>query len=88
MLDLYMVTWNGRPFKRWMTKRDAEAMAQRWQGQHSGREGGQGMLKHKDRGDYFEVKPDTEAGKEMNERYKSFKAGDPQKIVMQERIED
>lgn len=88
MVELYMVTVNGHPLKRWMTWKDANAMAERWQGQHSGKSGGQGLLKHKDRGDWVEVKRDTEAEKEMNERYKTFKAGDPQTIVMNERIED
>lgn len=87
MIELYMVTVNGVPLKRWMTKRDAEAMAERWQGQHSGVNGGQGLLKHKDRGDWVEVKRDTNAEKEMAERYKTFKAGDPQTIVYNERIE-
>lgn len=87
MIELYMVTVNGVPLKRWMTKRDAEAMAERWQGQHGGVEGGQGLLKHKDRGDWVEVKRDINAEKEMAERYKTFKAGDPQTIVYNERIE-
>lgn len=83
--EIYMVTLNGYPLKRWMTKKDAEAMAERWQGSHSGN---QGLLKHKDRGDWVEVKRDTQAEKEFAERYKTFKAGDPQTITMQERIED
>lgn len=85
--EIYMVTVNGVPLRRWMTKRDAEAMAERWQGQHGGYSGGQGLLKHKDRGDWVEVKRDTKAEEEFAERYKTFKAGDPQTIVMNERVD-
>lgn len=88
MYEIYMVTVNGYPLKRWMSKADAEAMAERWQGQHSGKNGGQGLLKHKDRGDWVEVKRDTQAEKEFAERYKTFKSGAPQTITYQERIED
>ena len=84
-MTYYMVTLNGYALKRWMTKAEAEAMAERWQGSHSG---GKGLLKTKDRGDWVEVKVDTEANKEFEARYKTFKAGDPQTIIMQERIED
>lgn len=87
MTNIYMVTVNGVPLKRWMSKEEAEAMAERWQGQHSGFSGGQGLLKHKDRGDWVEVKRDTNAEKEMAERYQTFKAGDPQKTVYVERID-
>jgi hypothetical protein len=86
-LEVYMVTVNGVPFKRWMSKSEAYAFAERWQGQHGGYRGGQGLLKHKDRGDHVEAKRDIEAEKEMLERYKTFKAGDPQTVVYQERVE-
>lgn len=85
--EIYMVTVNGVPLKRWMTKGEADAMAERWQGQYSGYSGGQGLLKHKDRGDWVEVKRDHLAEKEFGERYKTFKAGDPQTVVYQERVE-
>ena len=81
----YMVTLNGHPLKRWMNKSEATAMAERWQGSHSG---GSGLLKIKDRGDWVEVKVDHEANKEFEERYKTYKAGDPQTVVTQERVED
>lgn len=84
----YMVTLNGHPLKRWMQRAEAEAMAARWQGSHGGYHGGSGLLKTKDRGDWVEVKVDHEANKEFNERYKTFKAGDPQTVIMQQRIED
>lgn len=86
-MDLFMVTLNGHPLKRWMTKDEAEAMATRWQGSHGGYRGGSGLLKIKDRGDWVEVKPDKEATKEFNERYKTFKAGDVQKVHYQQRVD-
>lgn len=85
--EIYMVTVNGIPLKRWMPKRDAEKMAERWQGQHGGYNGGQGLLKHKDRGDWVEVKRDYQSEKEFTDRVKTFQAGDPQTIVMTERID-
>lgn len=86
--EIYMVTLNGVPLRRWMTRPEADAMAARWQGQHGGYSGGQGLLKHKDRGDWVEVKRDTAAEREFVERYKTLKAGDPQVMLMQERIEN
>jgi hypothetical protein len=70
-----------------MTRRDAEAMADRWQGRHGGYRGGQGLLKHKDRGDWVEVKRDRDAEREFDERLKVAKAGKPQTITYIERID-
>jgi len=87
-MEYFMVTLNGVPLKRWLSKGEADAMATRWQGSHGGYHGGSGLLKIKDRGDWVEVKPDHEANKEFNERYKTYKAGDPQKVVYQQRVEE
>lgn len=86
--ELYMVTVNGVPLKRFLDKQEANAMAERWQGQHGGYHGGQGLLKHKDRGDWVEVKRDTDAEKEVLERYRAALSGDRQTVVYHERIED
>lgn len=83
----YMVTLNGVPLKRWLDRQEAEAMAERWQGQHGGYRGGAGLLKIKDRGDHVEVKVDHAANKEFNERYKVAKAGDLQKLQYEQRVE-
>lgn len=61
-------------------KREAEAMAERWQGSHSGN---RGLLKHKDRGDYVEVRRDYAMEQEFNERAEAAQQGNPQKIVVQ-----
>ena len=84
----WLVTLNGVPLKKWMSKQEAEAMAERWQGSHGGYHGGSGLLKIKDRRDHLEVKPDHAANKEFNERYKEMRAGNPQKVVYQQRIDD
>lgn len=87
MPEFYMVTLNGVPLNRWLTRSEAEAMAERWQGQHGGYRGGQGLLKHKDRGDWVEVKRDVLAEREWDERFKTARAGDRQTITFQERID-
>ena len=63
-------------------------MAERWQGQHGGYRGGAGITKIKDRGDWVEVKPDVEANKEFESRYKEYKAGNPQKVVYTQTVDD
>ena len=83
----YAVLWNGRPFKRWLTKAEAYGTAERYQGSHGGYHGGSGMLKHKDLRDHFEVVEDKEANKEFNERYKTYKAGDPQTVHFEQRVD-
>ena len=86
-LKFYMVTVNGIPLRRWMTRQEADAMAARWQGSHGGYRGGSGLLKIKDRGDWVEVKEDREANKEANERYKVAKAGDRQVLHFQQTVD-
>ena len=84
MPDLWMVTWDGVPLFKALTRKEAEAKAERWQGERYK----SGLLKHGDKRDYIEVKRDTVAERELDERYKTMKAGDPQTITMVERIED
>ena len=80
----YMVTLNRVPLKRGFAgeqgKRAAEAMAERWQGSHSGNKG---LLKHKDKGDYVEVVRDYDSEKEFETRIDEAQRGNPQKIIMQ-----
>lgn len=87
-LEYYMVTWDGKPFKKGFVgergKREAEAFAERWQGKRYST----GMLKHGDKGDYFEVKRDYAAETELKERMDTMQAGNPQRIIMQQRVED
>ncbi len=59
---------------------EALAMAERWQGSHSQ---GKGLLKHKDRGDYVEVKRDYEMEQEYAERYDAAQRGSRQKLTVQ-----
>lgn len=61
-------------------KQEADAMAERWQGSHSGH---RGLLKHKDRGDYVEVRRDYATEREFNERVDEAQRGNAQKIVVQ-----
>ncbi len=84
----FLVTLNGTILQRWLTKADAYAMAERWQGQHGGYHGGSGLTKIKDRRDYLEVKPDHEANKEFNARYQAAKNGERQVVQYEQRIED
>lgn len=85
--EYYMVTLNGHPIGRWLSRPEAEAMAERWQGSHCSYSGAHGLLKIKDRGDHVEVKPDHAANKEFNERYKVAKAGDRQTLHYEQRVE-
>jgi len=84
-VTFWKVTLNGHPLRRWMTREEADAFAERWQGSHSE---GRGLLKIKDRGDHVEVKPDTDANKEFDERYKVAKAGDRQKVVYEQYVDN
>lgn len=79
-----MVTINGVPFRRGFMgeagRRNAEAMAERWQGSHSGNKG---LLKHKDRCDYVETKRDYDMEKDYMERVDEAQRGNPQKLIVQ-----
>lgn len=76
----YMVTLNGVPLRRCMRKVDADAMAERWQGSHAG---SKGLLRHKDRGDWVEVKRDLESERDYNNRLDEAQRGNPQRLVVQ-----
>ena len=80
----YAVTLNGTILRRGFMgvngKRAAEQMAERWQGSHSQ---GKGLLKHKDRGDYAEVKRDYEMEHDYATRIDEAQRGNPQRIVAQ-----
>ena len=78
--EAYMVTLNGVPLKRGLRKEEADAMAERWQGSHSGNKG---LLKHKDRGDWVEVKRDYAFERETKERIDEAMRGNPQRFVIQ-----
>lgn len=83
-IRFYMMTINGVPYRRGFMgetgRRQAEAMAERWQGSHSGN---RGLLKHKDRGDYVEAKRDHAMEREYAMRIDEAQRGNPQKITMQ-----
>lgn len=80
----YKVTLNGRVLRTGFMgergRKEALAMAERWQGSHSQ---GKGLLKHKDRGDYVEVSRDSAAERDFNERVDAAQRGNRQRIVMQ-----
>ena len=79
----WMVTINGVPFRRGFAGepgyRAAVAMAERWQGSHSGN---RGLLKHKDKGDWVEVKRDYDTEKDTIRRFDEARRGNPQKYTM------
>ena len=72
----FQVTLNGVPLRKRMSKADADAMAERWQGQHAN---GRGLLKHKDRGDWVEVKRDHDSERDFDDMYDTMKRGNPQR---------
>ena len=78
-----MVTLNGVPlFKGITDRKDAEARAERWQGERWKR----GLLKHADKGDHVEVRHDTQTEKDFDDRYACFKSGTRQRIIQEEYI--
>ena len=81
--EFYMVTINGHKFKGAMSKKEAEKMAEYYQG-HSATYGGHkrdGLLKHRDFGDHVEVKRDKQTQDEFNEAYDRLKYNQPQRYV-------
>jgi hypothetical protein len=85
MPELYLVTWDGRPFKKgFRSRQEAEAFAERWQGERYR----SGMLKHGDKRDYFEVARDREAEQEFDRRYADAKAGKRQVVVYQQYVSE
>ncbi len=80
----YEVTLNGVPIKKGFTnKRDAERMAEKWQGEKHKR----GLLKIADKGDHVEVRVDKTTGRDFDDRYADWKAGKAQRIIKQEYIQ-
>lgn len=86
-LELFRVTLQGHTVQKGMTREEADAMAERWQGSHCSYGGSSGLLAIKDRGDYVEVKRDYESEKEIAERFKEARAGNRQKITVVERVD-
>lgn len=85
MPQYWQVTFNGVTlFKGLRTRQEADARAERWQGERYKR----GLLKHGDKGDHIEVKPDVDTAKDFDTRYADWKAGKPQRIVMEEYLPD
>ena len=76
MPHYFKVTLNGHPISKMMSRKDAEAMAERWQGERYRK----GLLKHKDLGDWVEVKRDTDSEREFDDRYDEMKRGNPQTV--------
>ena len=85
MPEYWAVTVNGTIlFKGFKHRKEAEAKAEKWQGsRYKG-----GLLKHKDYGDHVEVIRDKESERDFDERYATFKAGKPQRIIKEEYIQD
>ena len=81
----YQVTLNGVPLRKGFTsKRQAEAMAERWQGEKYKR----GLLKHADKGDHVEVSIDRDTGRDFDDRYADLKAGKYQRVIKEECIQE
>lgn len=79
----YKVTLNGTTLRKgFLHKREAEAMAERWQGERYRR----GLLKHADLGDHVEVSIDKDTARDFDDRYADLKAGKRQRIIKEEYI--
>ena len=79
MPEYWAVTVNGMILFKALTKPQAEAKAEKWQGQrYKG-----GLLKHKDYGDHVEIRRDKETERDFDERYDVWKRGKPQRIIKQ-----
>lgn len=87
-IHFYAMLINGVMYRRGFMgprgKHEVERMAERWQGSHSQ---GKGLLKHKDRGDYVEVRRDYEMEKDYDERIDTAQRDNPQRIIMQHNSE-
>lgn len=77
--NLWCVKINGRVFKGDLSKREAEAMAERYQ---------RGLCKHKDFRDHVEICRDKEIIKEADEIWKTAKRGEMQKYQLSQWIDD
>ena len=72
----YKVTLDGHPLKQRMSKKEAYAMAERWQGQKYK----SGLLKGGDKGDWVEVSRDTVSEREFDTDYDRMKRGSLQPV--------
>jgi len=78
MPTFYMVTFDGHPLKNRLTLKEAEVMAERWQGQKYK----SGLLKGGDKGDWVEVKRDHVSEKAFDEDYDRLKRGSLQPVQL------
>lgn len=76
----YEVTLNGISLFKGLSLKQAEAKAEKWQGERWKR----GLLKHKDMGDHVEVRVDKVTSKDFDDRYADLKAGKYQRIIKEE----
>ena len=74
----YMVTLDGHPLKQRMSRAEADAMAERWQGEKYKR----GLLKGGDKGDWVEVKRDHVSEAAFDQDYDRLKRGSLQPIQL------
>ena len=72
MPERYKVILNGHPIKLNLPKAEAEKMAERWQGSHAQH---RGLLKHKDLGDWVEVKRDHDSERSFDNAYDRLRRG-------------
>ena len=76
-----MVVWNGVPIRKGLRSRAmANVIAEKWQGSYAHNKG---LLKHKDKGDWIEVKRDSAAERDFDERYDVMLQGSRQRVVVQ-----
>lgn len=76
--DQWCVTINGQVFQNDLTRREAEAIAERYQ---------RGFCKHKDFKDHVEIKRDKVTIKDTDEMYKTMKAGERQVYNLMKTVE-
>ena len=76
--DQWCVMIQGRVFKNDLTRREAEAIAERYQ---------RGLCKHKDFRDHVEIKRDRTTIKDTDEMYRKMKAGERQVYQLMKTVE-
>ena len=83
MPEWWMVTIQGKKFRGWLTKQEAERVAEEYQGSSTtiGGRTATGLLKHKDFVDHVEAKLDVDANRECNEMYDRMKRNQDQRII-------
>ena len=78
MPQYWMCTLDGHPLKMHMSRTEAEAMAERWQGSKYK----SGLLKGGDKGDWVEVKRDHVSEREFDDSYDRLKRGSLQPVQL------